>query len=72
MLARTEALAANRKRVRECRARQRRGVCLYAVEVNGAIIDMLVKLGWLLDQEATDKKLVSKALTAMLKDATRD
>jgi hypothetical protein len=41
------------------------------VEVNGEFLDMLVRLHWLRDAEAGDKRMVGRAIAAMLEDAAR-
>jgi hypothetical protein len=58
-------------RKRRYRHRLRAGISVYAVEVDGSVLDMLVRLHWLRDSEAADPKEVSRALTALLADAAK-
>jgi hypothetical protein len=53
------------------RQRQRDGVACYTVTIDGSVIDMLVRLGWLRDDEATDKRQVSRAIAELLADTAR-
>jgi hypothetical protein len=59
----------NRERVARCVARADAGLAVYQPEIGGEVIDMLVRLGWLQDVEATDRQQVNKAISAMLADA---
>lgn len=62
----------NRERVRRYTARRETGLACYQVEVSGAVIDMLVRLGWLADTAATDPRQVSKAISALLSDTAKN
>jgi hypothetical protein len=41
------------------------------IEIGADVLDMLVRLGWLADDAATDRRQVERALAAMLADAAR-
>jgi hypothetical protein len=60
--------ALNRARVARHAARRRAGTAVYPVEINAAIIDMLVRTAWLDDKKATDAQEVSRAIGALLAD----
>ena len=62
---------ADRERQRRCRARQRGGQAIYPVAIDGSVIDLLIRLGWLRDGDATNPQCVSQAIAAMLTDAAR-
>ena len=66
--------AADRRRAarqRQYRQRLARSQAIYPVTVDGAVLDMLVRLGHLADGEATDRAAVSKAISDLLADAAR-
>jgi hypothetical protein len=60
---------ASRERQRRWRERQQSGCAVYQVTVTGEVLDMLVRLGWLRDSEATDRQQVSRAISELLADA---
>ena len=53
---------------RECRDRQRRHVAPFVAIIGGAVLDMLVARQYLTDAQTTDKREVSRALSALLWD----
>ena len=61
-----------RSRQAAFRARQKAGVAIYAVPIDGAVIDLLVRLRWLRDQDATSRRAVAKAIADLLADAVTD
>jgi hypothetical protein len=65
------ARAANAARQSAWRSRQRVGVACYTVTIDAAIIDMLVRLHWLADDQATDRRAVGEAITHLLADAAK-
>jgi hypothetical protein len=52
------------------RARLKRCAIIAPVEVDGPIIDLLVRTNWLLDRDATDKLAIADAIKRVLADAT--
>jgi hypothetical protein len=46
-------------------------VAVYQVEATGEVLDMLVRLHWLRDQDATDRQLVARAIAHLLADAAK-
>jgi hypothetical protein len=58
-------------RHRRFRQRRRAGVAVAQVEYTAEVLDMLVRLHWLLDGEAADRDAVGAALTRMIADAAR-
>jgi hypothetical protein len=63
---------ANRERVRRAAERRDRGVACYQVEIGSNTINMLVRLRWLAEDAATDRRKVEAALTAMIADTSKD
>jgi hypothetical protein len=61
--------AADRARQRRCRELRRQGRAAYSVVADADVLDMLVKLGWLRDGDATDPRRVGRAISALLADA---
>ena len=57
---------------RNYRRRQKAGVMLVGVEVDGAILDLLCRNGWVSEASAADKAAVGHAITSLLADAARD
>jgi len=53
------------------RARVKAGRACCTVEFDGAVIDFLIRLGWLLEREAADRKLVGKAIGALIAASAR-
>jgi hypothetical protein len=62
----------NRERVARCIARREAGRAVARVEYDGAVLDMLVRLGWLADDAATDGAAVGKAISALLFDTAKN
>ena len=60
-----------RERQRRCRRRRQDGKAVYPVVVNGDVISMLSRLGWLRDADAIDPQKVSAAIGALLADSAR-
>ena len=62
------------RRARDARHRARRKACkaCYSVEIDGSVFDMMIKLGWLAEREATDKRAVEAAISAMLVKAAAE
>jgi hypothetical protein len=56
-----------RKALREHRARAKKGLAVYLVAVDGAVIDLLVP-NYLTDDQTTDKALVNRGLSEFLWD----
>ena len=62
---------AARERQRRYRAMRRDGLARYHVVAGGDVIDLLIRLGWLRDADATNSQCVSQAISALLNDAAR-
>jgi hypothetical protein len=58
-------------RARRHRARRKAGRATYQVEVDAAVLDLLVRLHWIEDRDVTDAAAVSRAIAALLADAAR-
>lgn len=58
--------AAARDRQRRFRARQRSGVMPIVVEIDAAIINLLIMAEWLAEADAGDKAAIARALERML------
>jgi hypothetical protein len=56
---------------RAWRARRRAGQACYVVAVDVTVIDLLIHLSWLRDDQATDKRQVSRAIAELLADTAR-
>jgi hypothetical protein len=73
MLVRPDRRATVRARRRlataQCRERVKKHQALAKVTIDGAIIGMLIRTGWLSEAEATNNKSIGRALTEMLRDA---
>jgi len=41
------------------------------VTCDGAVVDLLVRLGWLMDAKAADVREIARAISARLADAAR-
>ena len=71
----TARRAVDRERRREQQRRHRQrlaaGRRVYPVELDGQILDMIVRLGWLADSATGDDQAVACAVTALLTDAAR-
>lgn len=63
---------ANRERVRRAAERRDRRVACYTVEIGADVLDMLVRLRWLAEGTATDRRKVEAALTAMIADTAKN
>ena len=61
------------RRARDQRHRQRLklGTRCYLVEIDCTVFDMMIKLGWLAEREATDKRAVERAIGEMLAASAR-
>jgi hypothetical protein len=68
----TAARRAATRRQRKLRARQRNGQAVYEVTVDGSVLDMLVRLRWLLEGQTGDRRQVAKAIAAMLAEASQN
>jgi hypothetical protein len=60
-----------REQQRRHRARLRHGRRVYPIELDGQILDMLVRLQWLPDSAAGDDREVARAVRALLTDIAR-
>jgi hypothetical protein len=65
------ARQAQAERTRRYRRRQANGRMIVAVEIDAATIDMLCKLHWLAEADASDRRKIEAALSAMIADAAR-
>jgi hypothetical protein len=63
--------AASARRQSAWRARRRAFQACYVVTVDGAVLDMLERLGWMQGRPVTDKRAVSDAIGELLADAAR-
>jgi hypothetical protein len=61
--------AVDRERQRRYRALKRQHKATYRVTVDADVIDLLVRLKWLPDGDATKPQCVAQAISALLKDA---
>ena len=70
---RIAAAARERRREQQRRHRQRlaNGRRVYLIELDGAILDLLVQLHWLSDGATGDDAEVARAVQALLTDAAR-
>jgi hypothetical protein len=57
-----------RRATRECRDRQRRGRAVATVEYDANTLDLLIRHRYLTDRQATDKRLVGRAIAQLLRD----
>jgi hypothetical protein len=53
------------------RRRRKAGVACTTVEYDGPVLDLLIRLHWLLEGEAADRDAVGSAITRMIADAAR-
>ena len=53
------------------RQRQRDGKAVAAVEFDGEVLSWLIRLGWLLEADASDRDAVGKAIGAMIAASAR-
>jgi hypothetical protein len=58
-------------RHRRFRQHRRDGRACYTVELGGEELDFLVRLQWLQEAEAGDRRAVGRAIGAMVSDAAR-
>ena len=69
------ARRADRERRREQQRRHRQrlasGRRAYVIELDGEILDLIVRLGWLADNATGDDRAVANAVQALLTDAAR-
>jgi hypothetical protein len=56
---------------RRYRARFDAGRFTVAVEIDGAVVEMLLATGWLIDGERDDRKKIGMALSAMVAEAAK-
>jgi hypothetical protein len=56
---------------RRRRRRQREGKLVAMVELDGTVLDMLVRLHWLAEVDAGDRPAIERAISAMLACAAR-
>jgi hypothetical protein len=68
MLARADRRASVREAVRRHRERERNYQAMYKVIVDGRVLNMLVKRGYVLDNETCDADEVSQAIALFLSD----
>jgi hypothetical protein len=61
--------AVDRERQRRYRALKRQRKATYRVTIDADVIDLLVRLKWLPDRDATNPHCVAQAISALLKDA---
>jgi hypothetical protein len=61
--------AHRRLRDRRYRARKSRCVAVVPVEIDGEMINFLLRARWLYEDEAHDKRQIGEAIAAMLSDA---
>jgi hypothetical protein len=60
------------ERQRECRARKDHCVARNRfVDYDGEVLDMLIRRGWLAEQDAGDERAVGRAISRALADAAR-
>jgi hypothetical protein len=52
------------------RARQRRCEIIIGITINGELIDWLVRLRWLDERQADDKRAIARAIDLLLQDAS--
>jgi hypothetical protein len=69
MLDRLHRRLAASARTRRCRCRQRDGKAVALIEYDHRVVDLLVKLHWLEEAEAFDRRKIGQAITTMLADA---
>jgi hypothetical protein len=71
--ARRRKLKRERRRLaqREYRRRFDAGRMSVSVEIDGAVVDMLIASNWLLDGESADRKKIGIALSAMIAEAAK-
>jgi hypothetical protein len=68
---RPDRRARRREQQRRHRQRLARGRRVYPVELDGAILGMLVRLQWLPDAAAGDDREVARAVRALLTDIAK-
>jgi hypothetical protein len=61
-----------REQQRRHRQRQREGRRVYPVEIDGDVLDLLVRYGWLGDSAAGDDREVGCAVARLLADAAKN
>jgi len=67
----SEPCSARARWQRAWRRRRAAGVMVVPVEIDAAVLDLLITTGWLAELEAGDKAAIGRAIAAMLKDAAR-
>jgi hypothetical protein len=60
-----------RARDRRLRARRKAGRACYLVEIDGAILDLLLRTGWASEAELSDARAVGTAITRLLAASAR-
>jgi hypothetical protein len=53
------------------RARVKAGIACTTVEYSAEVLDLLVRLGWLTEPEASDRDAVGRAIGELIRDAAR-
>jgi hypothetical protein len=53
------------------RQRQKRGLACAQVEYSSDVVGLLVRLRWIDEREACDRKAVGRAISELLRDAAR-
>jgi hypothetical protein len=71
MLARPDRRAVNRNAQRRWRERQKKCQASYRCDVDGAVLNMLVRRRYIAENEVSDAKEVAKAITLFLADIAR-
>jgi hypothetical protein len=60
--------AQGRARVRLHRQRLSHGTAIALVAYDGAVVNLLVRAGWICDSAACDRKAVGSAISALIRD----
>jgi hypothetical protein len=60
-----------RRRARHARHRRclKAGIVVAPVEIDGAVLDMLIRLRWLVERDAADRGKIGEAVARMLRDS---
>jgi hypothetical protein len=59
------------ERTRRYRPRQKDGIAVATITYTTAVVDMLVRLRWLSEADASDRRKIAAAISAMNEDAAR-
>jgi len=54
--------ASLKARQKRCRLRQRAGVMVVPVEIDGQVLDLLIKMGWVTEADAGSREKVGQAI----------